>query len=162
MLKLKFSSRSVWRSRYRELTQRHCLRFFLILTLHHTVLCSSSCSVTPACCVLRPFPSAPQGKYFYITPGICPGLSIMRSIVESAGGKLLSRQPSFRKIMEHRQNKVLLFIALHCSSSSLGSQHRLQYLYKQFYLLVLTSYSVTVSNESPVNLHHRTFIVCLL
>lgn len=50
---------------------------------------------------------SPQGKFFYITPGICPSLSTMRAIVESAGGKLLSRQPSFRKIMEHKQNKVL-------------------------------------------------------
>jgi len=47
-----------------------------------------------------------QGKYFYITPGICPSLSTMKVIVESAGGKVLSKQPSFRKIMEHKQNKV--------------------------------------------------------
>lgn len=30
----------------------------------------------------------------------------MKSIVESAGGKLLSKQPSFRTVMEHKQNKV--------------------------------------------------------
>lgn len=55
---------------------------------------------------------SPQGKFFYITPGICPSLSTMRAIVESAGGKLLSRQPSFRKIMEHKQNKVLPLVPL--------------------------------------------------
>lgn len=48
-----------------------------------------------------------QGKYFYLTPGICPSLSTMKSILESAGGKLLTKQPSYRKIMEHNQNKVL-------------------------------------------------------
>lgn len=47
-----------------------------------------------------------QGKYFYITPGICPSLSTMKAIVECAGGKVLSKQPSFRKLMEHKQNKV--------------------------------------------------------
>lgn len=48
-----------------------------------------------------------QGKYFYLTPGICPSLGTMKSILESAGGKLLAKQPSYRKIMEHKQNKVL-------------------------------------------------------
>ncbi|KAG9355855.1 hypothetical protein JZ751_000697 [Albula glossodonta] len=48
-----------------------------------------------------------KGKYFYITPGICPSLSTMKSIVDCAGGKVLSKQPSFRKIMEHKQNKSL-------------------------------------------------------
>uniref|UniRef100_H3AA33 PAX-interacting protein 1 n=1 Tax=Latimeria chalumnae TaxID=7897 RepID=H3AA33_LATCH len=58
--------------------------------------------------------SAPlfKGKYFYITPGICPSLSTMKAIVECAGGKVLSRQPSFRKIMEHKQNKSLPEIIL--------------------------------------------------
>lgn len=32
----------------------------------------------------------------------------MKSILESAGGKLLAKQPSYRKIMEHKQNKVLV------------------------------------------------------
>uniref|UniRef100_A0AAY4C949 PAX-interacting protein 1 n=1 Tax=Denticeps clupeoides TaxID=299321 RepID=A0AAY4C949_9TELE len=53
-----------------------------------------------------------KGKYFYITPGICPSLSTMKAIVESAGGKLLAKQPSFRKIMEHKQNKHLPEIIL--------------------------------------------------
>uniref|UniRef100_A0A4W4DRG6 PAX-interacting protein 1 n=1 Tax=Electrophorus electricus TaxID=8005 RepID=A0A4W4DRG6_ELEEL len=53
-----------------------------------------------------------KGKYFYITPGICPGLGTMKAIVESAGGKLLPKQPSFRKIMEHKQNKNLPEIVL--------------------------------------------------
>ncbi|PWA30808.1 hypothetical protein CCH79_00017353, partial [Gambusia affinis] len=48
-----------------------------------------------------------KGKYFYLTPGICPSLSTMKAILESAGGKLLAKQPSYRKIMEHKQNKVL-------------------------------------------------------
>ncbi|XP_034039105.1 PAX-interacting protein 1 isoform X2 [Thalassophryne amazonica] len=58
--------------------------------------------------------SAPlfKGKYFYLTPGICPSLSTMKSILESAGGKLLARQPSYRKIMEHKQNKNLPEIVL--------------------------------------------------
>lgn len=30
----------------------------------------------------------------------------MKAIVECAGGKVLSKQPSFRKLMEHKQNKV--------------------------------------------------------
>lgn len=30
----------------------------------------------------------------------------MRAIVECAGGKVLSKQPSFRKLVEHKQNKV--------------------------------------------------------
>lgn len=47
-----------------------------------------------------------QAKYFYITPGICPSLSTMKAIVECAGGKVLSKQPSFRKLVEHKQNKV--------------------------------------------------------
>uniref|UniRef100_A0A1A7XJ14 PAX-interacting protein 1 n=1 Tax=Iconisemion striatum TaxID=60296 RepID=A0A1A7XJ14_9TELE len=48
-----------------------------------------------------------KGKYFYLTPGICPSLSTMKAILESAGGKLLAKQPSYRKIMEHKQNKVM-------------------------------------------------------
>uniref|UniRef100_A0A670J7U9 PAX-interacting protein 1 n=1 Tax=Podarcis muralis TaxID=64176 RepID=A0A670J7U9_PODMU len=53
-----------------------------------------------------------KGKYFYITPGICPSLSTMKSIVECAGGKVLNKQPSFRKLMEHKQNKSLSEIIL--------------------------------------------------
>ncbi|NXF16669.1 PAXI1 protein, partial [Rhodinocichla rosea] len=53
-----------------------------------------------------------KGKYFYITPGICPSLSTMKAIVECAGGKVLSKQPSFRKLMEHKQNKSLPEIIL--------------------------------------------------
>ncbi|XP_035993720.1 PAX-interacting protein 1 isoform X2 [Fundulus heteroclitus] len=58
--------------------------------------------------------SAPlfKGKYFYLTPGICPSLSTMKAILESAGGKLLAKQPSYRKIMEHKQNKNLPEIIL--------------------------------------------------
>uniref|UniRef100_A0A669AV45 PAX-interacting protein 1 n=1 Tax=Oreochromis niloticus TaxID=8128 RepID=A0A669AV45_ORENI len=58
--------------------------------------------------------SAPlfKGKYFYLTPGICPSLSTMKSILESAAGKLLTKQPSYRKIMEHNQNKNLPEIIL--------------------------------------------------
>ncbi|XP_075068234.1 PAX-interacting protein 1 [Mixophyes fleayi] len=53
-----------------------------------------------------------KGKYFYITPGICPSLSTMKSIVECAGGKILTKPPSFRKIVEHKQNKSLAEIIL--------------------------------------------------
>nr|XP_042104991.1 PAX-interacting protein 1 isoform X2 [Ovis aries] len=53
-----------------------------------------------------------KAKYFYITPGICPSLSTMRAIVECAGGKVLSKQPSFRKLVEHKQNKSLSEIIL--------------------------------------------------
>ncbi|CAI9160913.1 unnamed protein product [Rangifer tarandus platyrhynchus] len=53
-----------------------------------------------------------KAKYFYITPGICPSLSTMKAIVECAGGKVLSKQPSFRKLMEHKQNKSLSEIIL--------------------------------------------------
>uniref|UniRef100_A0A3P8YBM1 PAX-interacting protein 1 n=1 Tax=Esox lucius TaxID=8010 RepID=A0A3P8YBM1_ESOLU len=53
-----------------------------------------------------------KGKYFYITPGICPSLTTMKAIVESAGGKVLPKLPSFRKIMEHKQNKNLPEIVL--------------------------------------------------
>uniref|UniRef100_A0A673XUY9 PAX-interacting protein 1 n=1 Tax=Salmo trutta TaxID=8032 RepID=A0A673XUY9_SALTR len=53
-----------------------------------------------------------KGKYFYITPGICPSLTTMKAIIESAGGKVLLKQPSFRKIMEHKQNKNLPEIIL--------------------------------------------------
>lgn len=53
-----------------------------------------------------------KGKYFYITPGICPSLSTMKAIVESAGGKVLSKQPPIRKLMEHKQNKSLPEIIL--------------------------------------------------
>ncbi|KAK1173993.1 PAX-interacting protein 1-like [Acipenser oxyrinchus oxyrinchus] len=53
-----------------------------------------------------------KGKFFYITPGICPSLTTMKAIVECAGGKLLAKQPSFRKIMEHKQNKSLPEIIL--------------------------------------------------
>uniref|UniRef100_A0A3Q3B1C9 PAX-interacting protein 1 n=1 Tax=Kryptolebias marmoratus TaxID=37003 RepID=A0A3Q3B1C9_KRYMA len=53
-----------------------------------------------------------KGKFFYLTPGICPSLSTMKAILESAGGKLLSKQPSYRKIMEHKQNKNLPEIIL--------------------------------------------------
>ncbi|XP_037314972.2 PAX-interacting protein 1 isoform X2 [Pungitius pungitius] len=58
--------------------------------------------------------SAPlfKGKYFFLTPGICPSLSTMKPILESAGGKLLAKQPSYRKIMEHKQNKNLPEIIL--------------------------------------------------
>lgn len=51
-------------------------------------------------------PVSLQAKYFYITPGICPSLSTMKAIVECAGGKVLPRQPSFRKLVEHKHNKV--------------------------------------------------------
>lgn len=30
----------------------------------------------------------------------------MKAIVECAGGRVLSKQPSFRKLVEHKQNKV--------------------------------------------------------
>ncbi|XP_037372197.1 PAX-interacting protein 1 [Talpa occidentalis] len=53
-----------------------------------------------------------KAKYFYITPGICPSLSTMRAIVECAGGKVLTKQPSFRKLLEHKQNKSLSEIIL--------------------------------------------------
>lgn len=53
-----------------------------------------------------------KGKYFYLTPGVCPSLSTMKSILESAGGKLLAKQPSYRKIIEHKQNKNLPEIIL--------------------------------------------------
>ncbi|XP_067330565.1 PAX-interacting protein 1 isoform X2 [Channa argus] len=53
-----------------------------------------------------------KGKYFYLTPGICPSISTMKSILESAGGKLMAKQPSYRKIMEHKQNKNLPEIIL--------------------------------------------------
>ncbi|XP_072110162.1 PAX-interacting protein 1 isoform X1 [Mobula birostris] len=53
-----------------------------------------------------------KGKYFYITPGICPSLATMKAIIECAGGKLLTKQPSYRKIMEHKQNKSLSEIIL--------------------------------------------------
>uniref|UniRef100_A0A3B5QGU2 PAX-interacting protein 1 n=1 Tax=Xiphophorus maculatus TaxID=8083 RepID=A0A3B5QGU2_XIPMA len=53
-----------------------------------------------------------KGKYFYLTPGICPSLSTMKAILESAGGKLLAKQPSYRKVMEHKQNKNLPEIIL--------------------------------------------------
>ncbi|RXM98926.1 PAX-interacting protein 1 [Acipenser ruthenus] len=56
--------------------------------------------------------SCDLGKFFYITPGICPSLTTMKAIVECAGGKLLAKQPSFRKIMEHKQNKSLPEIIL--------------------------------------------------
>ncbi|XP_055277605.1 PAX-interacting protein 1 isoform X1 [Moschus berezovskii] len=53
-----------------------------------------------------------KAKYFYITPGICPSLSTMKAIVECAGGKVLSKQPSFRRLMEHKQSKSLSEIIL--------------------------------------------------
>ncbi|KAF6086529.1 PAX interacting protein 1 [Phyllostomus discolor] len=53
-----------------------------------------------------------KAKYFYITPGICPSLSTMKAIVECAGGKVLSKPPSFRKLLEHKQNKSLSEIVL--------------------------------------------------
>ncbi|XP_066093386.1 PAX-interacting protein 1 isoform X2 [Saccopteryx bilineata] len=53
-----------------------------------------------------------KAKYFYITPGICPSLSTMKAIVECAGGKVLSKPPSFRKLLEHKQNKSLSEIIL--------------------------------------------------
>lgn len=65
-----------------------------------------------------------QGKYFYLTPGICPSLSTMKSILESAGGKLLTKQPSYRKIMEHNQNKVLKVAATLSCLYALINVHR--------------------------------------
>ncbi|XP_043751775.1 PAX-interacting protein 1-like [Cervus elaphus] len=47
-----------------------------------------------------------KAKYFYITPGICPSLSTMKAIMECARGKVLSKQPSFQKFMEYKQDKV--------------------------------------------------------
>nr|XP_020728915.1 PAX-interacting protein 1-like [Odocoileus virginianus texanus] len=46
-----------------------------------------------------------KAKYFYITPGICPSLSAMKAIVKCAGGEVLSKEPSIRKLMEHKQDK---------------------------------------------------------
>lgn len=68
-------------------------------------LCVSVTDWLPLCHV--PGHVTTQGKYFYLTPGICPSLSTMKSIVESAGGKLLAKQPTYRKMVEHKQNKVL-------------------------------------------------------
>ncbi|KAM9669230.1 LOW QUALITY PROTEIN: PAX-interacting protein 1-like [Dama dama] len=53
-----------------------------------------------------------KAKYFYITPGICPSLSTMKAIVECAGGEVLSKKPSIRKLMEHKQDKSLSEIIL--------------------------------------------------
>lgn len=53
-----------------------------------------------------------KGKFFYLTPGICPSLSTMKSILESAGGKLLPKLPSSKKVLEHKQNKNLPEIIL--------------------------------------------------
>ncbi|CAI9149015.1 unnamed protein product, partial [Rangifer tarandus platyrhynchus] len=53
-----------------------------------------------------------KAKYFYITPGICPSLSAMKAIVKCAGGKVLSKQLSIRKLMEHKQDKSLSEIIL--------------------------------------------------
>ncbi|KAB0344214.1 hypothetical protein FD754_021140, partial [Muntiacus muntjak] len=53
-----------------------------------------------------------KAKYLYITPGICPSLSTMKAIVECAGGKVLSKKPSIRKLMEHKQDKSLSEIIL--------------------------------------------------
>ncbi|KAF4026571.1 hypothetical protein G4228_019360 [Cervus hanglu yarkandensis] len=55
-------------------------------------------------------------KYFYITPGICPSLSTMKMIMECAGGKVLSKQPSFRKLMEHKEDKSLSEILIFCEN----------------------------------------------
>ncbi|XP_065772879.1 LOW QUALITY PROTEIN: PAX-interacting protein 1-like [Muntiacus reevesi] len=46
-------------------------------------------------------------KYFYITPGICPCLSTMKAIMECAGGKVLSKQPSSQKFMEYKQGNSM-------------------------------------------------------
>lgn len=62
-----------------------------------------------ACVCVRLRACVLQGRYFYLTPGVCPSLSTMKSILESAGGKLLAKQPSYRKIIEHKQNKVKPF-----------------------------------------------------
>uniref|UniRef100_A0A8C7HML6 PAX-interacting protein 1 n=1 Tax=Oncorhynchus kisutch TaxID=8019 RepID=A0A8C7HML6_ONCKI len=70
------------------------------------------CSFVECMWVLRMSVFGFRGKYFYITPGICPSLITMKAIVESAGGKVLPKQPSFRKIMEHKQNKNLAEIIL--------------------------------------------------
>lgn len=69
---------------------------------------SSVLSAAQVLVCLTRFCVASQGKLFYLTPGVCPSLGTMKAILESAGGKLLSKQPSYRKIMEHQQNKVLI------------------------------------------------------
>lgn len=76
--------------------------------------CSYQCCHTWVVCVCLL-----QGKYFYLTPGVCPSLSTMKSILESAGGKLLAKQPSYRKIIEHKQNKVKPFTPVEMCSISI-------------------------------------------
>ncbi|XP_012589325.1 PREDICTED: PAX-interacting protein 1 [Condylura cristata] len=61
-------------------------------------------------------PSSKRAKCFYITPGICPSLSTMRAIVECAGGKVLAKQPSFRKLMEHKHKGLSEIILISCEN----------------------------------------------
>ncbi|XP_078719595.1 PAX-interacting protein 1 [Lampetra fluviatilis] len=48
-----------------------------------------------------------QGLFFYLTPGMCPSLATMRSIIECAGGRVLTKQPGLQRLAEHRNNKNL-------------------------------------------------------
>ena len=84
-----------------------------------------------------------QGKYFYLTPGMCPSLSTMKPILESAGGKLLAKQPSYRKIMEHKQNKVLTLSPHDIKSlQPLGGRD----VMKESWLCIWFSYKVEYNN----------------
>uniref|UniRef100_A0A673K8S0 PAX-interacting protein 1 n=1 Tax=Sinocyclocheilus rhinocerous TaxID=307959 RepID=A0A673K8S0_9TELE len=100
-----------------------------------------------------------KGKYFYITPGICPSLGTMKVIVESAGGKVLFKQPTYRKIMEHKQNKNLPeIILITCENDShLCREYFLKNLDVYTAELILTGVlTQTLDYESyPFKMHAR-------
>uniref|UniRef100_A0A8C4N5N7 PAX-interacting protein 1 n=1 Tax=Eptatretus burgeri TaxID=7764 RepID=A0A8C4N5N7_EPTBU len=60
-----------------------------------------------------------QGLHFYITPGICPSLSTMRTIASAGDGRLLPKQPSWQQVFDHQRGKSLPEIVIISCSNDL-------------------------------------------
>ncbi|XP_071955134.1 PAX-interacting protein 1-like isoform X2 [Antedon mediterranea] len=58
-----------------------------------------------------------QNLIFYLTPGVKPGIDMMRDIIESAGGRVLISRPSLKNIMVIRKNIAsTAFIVVTCDN----------------------------------------------
>ncbi|XP_033118535.1 PAX-interacting protein 1-like isoform X2 [Anneissia japonica] len=58
-----------------------------------------------------------QNMIFYLTPGVKPGIDMMRDIIESGGGRVLHSRPSLKSIMVIRKNiAAFAFIVITCEN----------------------------------------------
>ena len=59
-----------------------------------------------------------QGMTFYNTPSVQPSITVLRDVIESAGGTMVTRRPSLRHIREYRDDTTgkPTFIVLTCDA----------------------------------------------